>query len=113
MLLLICLYYCDLDKFRKEIGSLKIIRAVDPLYALAAEKGILKKARHVQKKFDFLKALMYINKRIQDYKSLESQNAVFTPKDKKMTLDCQNFETCGIKKVDQKKYNKYVPKPFA
>ena len=77
------------------------------------QKGILKKARHVQKKFDFLKALMYINKRIQDYKSLESQNAVFTPKDKKMTLDCQNFETCGIKKVDQKKYNKYVQKPFA
>ena len=77
------------------------------------QKGILKKAAHLQKKVDITTALMYINKRVQDYKSLDSQSAVFTPKDKRMTLDCQNFETCGIKKVDQKKYNKYVPKTFA
>lgn len=76
------------------------------------QKGILKKASHVQKKFDILRALMYINKRIQDYVSLNSQRAVFTPEDKSMTLSCQNFENCGIKKVEQKKYNKYVPEPF-
>ena len=52
------------------------------------------------------------DKRIQNYKSLQSQNDVFTPKDERMTLSCQSFETCGVKKSDQKKYNRYVPEKF-
>ncbi len=72
----------------------------------------MKGVERLQKRVDILNVLMYINKRIQNYKSSQSQNDVFTPKDERMTLSCQSFETCGVKKSDQKKYNRYVPEKF-
>ena len=76
------------------------------------QKSIMKGVERLQKRVDILNVLMYINKRIQNYKSSQSQNDVFTPKDERMTLSCQSFETCGVKKSDQKKYNRYVPEKF-
>ena len=66
----------------------------------------------IKNEVDISGVLRYINKQVLNYKSLDVKNNTFFPEDERMTLDCQNFETCGVKKVEQKKYNKYVPKPF-
>ena len=48
---------------------------------------------------------------VKEYSLVTKENTFF-PEDERMNLDCQNFQTCGVKKVEQKKYNKYVPEPL-
>lgn len=76
-------------------------------------QSIIKISLHLNKKqVDISEVLKYINKQVLNYKSLVTKENTFFPEDERMNLDCQNFQTCGVKKVEQKKYNKYVPEPL-
>ena len=72
-------------------------------------RRIISNVQKMHNSVDISRILRYINKQVLKFRSTKAGEESFFPKDEKMTLSCQNFDSCGVKMLAQKRYNKYMP----